>query len=258
MAKDVYQAAREVCLSFPESEEYLSHGFPNYRVRGKNFASYVVNHHGDGRVALWLNAPSGSQHHYTTSEPKHFFVPPYVGPSGWLGVHLNKGLSWDRVAAIARQAYEKVAPRRLAEAIGETISIKPPTRKPSAADIDPLKSTAGQRLLKPLRKLCMAFPEVSEDVQFGSPVWKAGKKTFVILHTNRDRRFRIYFWVGVAAQGLMTSDERYEIPAYMGHNGWIALDVTKRCNWDEVRGLAVGSYRHFALHRMLKLFDRKG
>jgi hypothetical protein len=68
---------------------------------------------------------------------------------------------------------------------------------------------------------------------------------------------QVYFWVGVASQGLMTADERYEIPPYMGHNGWIALDVSCACDWDEVRGLAVGSYRHFALQRMLKIFDQQ-
>src|SRR5262245_50600151 len=98
MAKDINAAVREVCLSFPEAEEYMSRGSPNYRVRGKTFAIYVVNHHGDGRIALWLNVPTGAQGLYTKEEPKHFFVPPYVGPSGWLGVQLDNGISWKRVA----------------------------------------------------------------------------------------------------------------------------------------------------------------
>jgi len=76
------------------------------------------------------------------------------------------------------------------------------------------------------------------------------------LHKRRERpRLQLYFWVGVAAQGLMTADERFEIPAYMGHQGWIALDVTDHCDWKEVRGLALSSYRHFALQRMLKALD---
>jgi hypothetical protein len=50
----------------------------------------------------------------------------------------------------------------------------------------------------------------------------------------------------------MTADPRFEIPAYLGHQGWIALDVTQTCDWPHVRGLALGSYRHFALARMLK------
>ncbi|HKE95898.1 MAG TPA: MmcQ/YjbR family DNA-binding protein, partial [Povalibacter sp.] len=91
MAKDINGAVREVCLWLPEAEEFMSHGSPNFRVRGKTFAAYCVNHHGDGRVALWLNAPEGAQALYTREEPKHFFVPPYVGPRGWLGVNLDKG-----------------------------------------------------------------------------------------------------------------------------------------------------------------------
>ena len=281
MARDINAAVREVCLSFPETEEVVSHGSPDFRVRGKTFASYVVNHHGDGRVALWLNAPSGSQDHYSKSEPRHFFVPPYVGPRGWLGVHLNKGISWQRVAALVRQAYEKVAPRALAESIGETVKIAPPAAGLSAEQIDPLKSRRAQTLLAGLRKMVSSWPEVVEDQQFGNPVWRAGKKTFVWVHADRNAgaaapsagagaavagataargsgrparpRLQLYFWVGVAAQGLMTVDERFEIPPYLGHQGWIALNVTEHCDWKQVRGLALTSYRHFALQCMLKM-----
>jgi predicted DNA-binding protein (MmcQ/YjbR family) len=262
VARGINEAVREVCLSFPEAEEVVSHGSPNFRVRSKTFASYVVNHHGDGRVALWLNAPAGSQDHYVRSEPRYFFVPPYVGPGGWLGVHLDKGLSWQRVAALVRQAYEKVAPRALAESIGETVKIKSPPATMAADEVDLLKSRQAQAILKRLRQMYLSWPEVSEDVQFGSPVWRAGKKTFALVHADRNvgepsarPRLQLYFWVGVAAQGLMTDDERFEIPAYMGHNGWIALDVTDHCDWKEVRGLALASYRHFALQRMLKALD---
>ena len=154
MAKDINQAVREVCLSFPAAEEFVSHGSPNFRVgkKGKIFATYVVNHHGDGRIALWLNAPDGAQAHYTRAEPKHFFVPPYVGPRGWLGVNLDKGVSWKRVAALVREAYEKVAPPQLIQAIGKTIEIKPPKATLSAAQIDPMQAPRAQRVLKALRK----------------------------------------------------------------------------------------------------------
>jgi predicted DNA-binding protein (MmcQ/YjbR family) len=268
VAKSIHDTVREVCLSFPEAEEIISHGSPDYRVRGKSFASYVINHHGDGRVALWLNAPSGSQDHYVKSQPKHFFVPPYVGPRGWLGVHLDKGLSWERIASLVRQAYEKVAPRPLIGSLGETIEIKSPPKPLAPEEVNPLKSRRAQALLKRLRPLYLSWPEVSEDTQFGNPVWRAGKKTFAWVHVDRNLqagnprsskrrgpRLQLYFWVGVAAQGLMTADERFHIPAYMGHNGWIALDVTDDCDWDEVRGLALGSYRHFAMQRMLKALD---
>lgn len=56
-------------------------------------------------------------------------------------------------------------------------------------------------------------------------------------------------------QTVLTADARFEIPPYMGHNGWIALDVTRSADWDEIRALAEQSYRHFAGKRMLAKLD---
>src|SRR5215471_17435945 len=215
MAKDINEAVREVCLWLPQAEEYSSHGAPNFRVRNKKgttFATYVVNHHGDQRIALWLNMPPGAQRLYTQAEPNHFFVPPYVGPSGWLGVNLDKGISWKRVAQLVREAYVKVAPPALTESIGKTIVIKAPTKTMKAEEFDPLQSKRAQTVLKALRKICLEFPDVSEATQFGSPVWKAGKKTFAAMYSYRKEKLQLSFWVGVEQQGLFTQDRRFEIP----------------------------------------------
>jgi predicted DNA-binding protein (MmcQ/YjbR family) len=101
-----------------------------------------------------------------------------------------------------------------------------------------------------MRKICLALPDTSEGLQFGQPVWRAGKKVFAQAHCY-DERWRVSFWVGVHAQLLMTDDPRYTIPPYMGHNGWIALDVTKKHSERELKPLALESYRHFALKKML-------
>ena len=257
MGKDVNAAVREVCLSFPEAEEFIAHGSPNFRVRGKTFAMYTVNHHGDGRVSLWLNSPPGAQDIHVSGEPKHFFVPPYVGPRGWLGVILDKGLSWKRIAILVREAYEKVAPPVLRATIGKTVEILPPTVKLTAEQIDPMQSVRAQRLLKALRNICLGWPETSEDLQFGAPVWKAGKKSFALAYF-RGKPLKAGFWVGVDRQGLLTSDERFSIPMYMGHNGWIELDVHNGFTESEVRALALDSYRHFANKRMLAALDAPG
>jgi predicted DNA-binding protein (MmcQ/YjbR family) len=254
MPKDIGDAVREICLWFPETEEILSHGSPNFRVRGgKIFATYVINHHGDGRIALWLNSPPGAQEQAKT-QPKYFFVPPYVGPSGWLGVHLDKGLSWKRVAQLVREAYEKTAPRKLSASLGKTIEISPPTKTLPPEVLDPFSTKQARKVLDGMRKLVKALPEVSEDKQFGNPVWRAGKRVFANVY-HYTGKLQLSFWVGVDRQSLYTADRRFEIPMYMGHNGWIALDVSKSCDWDEIRELALTSYRHFALQRMLKVLD---
>jgi hypothetical protein len=101
---------------------------------------------------------------------------------------------------------------------------------------------------------CLAKPEKKESTQFGRPVWQAGRKALAQAWAH-DGALRLAFWVGIDRQLLLTADERYQIPAYMGHNGWIALDVSERCDWKEIRALAVQSYQHFALRRMLAALE---
>ena len=251
MAKDISQAVREVMAAFPETEEVLAHGSPSFKVRGRTFATYTINHHGDGRVALNLDAPPGAQQLYTEMEPEYYFVPPYTGPKGWLGVELNKGLPWDTVAVRVREAYEKAAPRELAAAIGETIRIRPPDREFRPEEIDPFLGRRAQQVLGTLDALCTALPETSRATQIGNPVWKAGKKTFVSTHYHGGR-MQLSFRVGPERQLTLSDSPRYSIPAYTGHNGWIDLDVEEHTDWDEIEQLLLESYRHFALKRMLK------
>jgi predicted DNA-binding protein (MmcQ/YjbR family) len=248
---EFHQAVRDVCLWLPEAEEFLSHGSSNFRVRGKTFATYAVNHHGDGRVALWLNAPPGAQEVYVRADPARFFVPPYVGARGWLGVELDHGLAWQRVAELVREAYERVASAELLKRIGATPALSAPAKKLSASEKDPLKSTHAVAVLKQLRAICLRLPDSTEASQFGHPVWRAGKKTFAMARHD-GQRLTLCFWVGVERQGLLAADSRFRIPPYMGHNGWIALDVSAGCDWKEISGLVLQSYRHFALKRMLQ------
>ena len=65
----------------------------------------------------------------------------------------------------------------------------------------------------------------------------------------------LQFWVGTDQQPLLTQDPRYRVPAYIGNNGWIELDVEDQADWEEIEDLLLGSYRHFALKRMLKALD---
>jgi len=49
-----------------------------------------------------------------SADPKRFYVPPYVGPKGWVGVRLDGKPDWDEIARIVRRSYRLVAPKRLA------------------------------------------------------------------------------------------------------------------------------------------------
>jgi hypothetical protein len=244
----------EVCLGLPETETATSHGFPVFRVRGKQFATYSVNHHGDGKVSLLLNASRETQQMLVSSAPVHFFVPPYIGTRGWVGVELNKGLSWDRISQLTHEAYCRTAPTTLARD-SEPVKVKPPTEKLRPEDIDPLQSAANQKIIKQLRDRCLKLPEVIEDKQFGNPSFKAGKKSFCGISAYEGVT-KLQIWVGVDRQVALTSfDDRFEVPQYMGHHGWINLNLMEKQNWQEIQDLLEISYRHFALKRMLKVLD---
>jgi len=116
--RTILDRVRERCLLLPETSERLSHGQPTFYVRRKTFVMYLDNHHDDGRLALWCAAPEGMQHALVDDDPERYFVPPYVGHRGWLGVRLDRDLTWDEVAGAIEDAYLTVAPRRLVEASG--------------------------------------------------------------------------------------------------------------------------------------------
>lgn len=120
MAPAPLERVRAVCLRLPEATERLSHGAPSFFVRGKQtFVMYHDDHHGDGRTALWCAAPEGMQRALVEAEPEHYFVPPYVGHRGWLGVRLDRGLDFEQVAGAIEDAYCEVAPKRLVEAAAD-------------------------------------------------------------------------------------------------------------------------------------------
>ena len=104
---------RELCLALPEVTERLSHGSPTWFAGKKTMVMYLDDHHGDGRLALWVAAPPGVQADMVLQEPDRFFVPPYVGHRGWLGVRLDHSPDWDEIGDIIEEAYRTVAIKRL-------------------------------------------------------------------------------------------------------------------------------------------------
>ena len=111
---DVLERLRGICLALPETSERPSHGAPSFFVRGKTcFLMLLDDHHGDGRLAIWCAAPTGDRQLLVDADPEKFFVPPYVGHRGWLGVRLDRGLDWDELAGIVEDAYCTVAPKTL-------------------------------------------------------------------------------------------------------------------------------------------------
>jgi predicted DNA-binding protein (MmcQ/YjbR family) len=105
---------RKISLSMPDTEEKPAWGEATWRVHGKLFAMFSNNHHGDARIAVWCNAPLGAQQDLVAADPEHFFVPPYVGVGGWIGINMNTPLPKGALAAILEQAYRTTEEKRSA------------------------------------------------------------------------------------------------------------------------------------------------
>jgi predicted DNA-binding protein (MmcQ/YjbR family) len=99
---------RKLCLSMPGATEKISWGSPTFRGSKRIFVMFASkdNHHGKGRDAAWVMAAPGRQERMVRTHPKRFFVPPYVGVMGWLGIWLDAVCDWDELAHIVKAAHE--------------------------------------------------------------------------------------------------------------------------------------------------------
>jgi hypothetical protein len=109
---DLLARLRTIIAAWPETREKLSHGAPTWWGGSKTFASFADNHHGDGRVAVWVKSNHGEQELRVQADPETFFVPPYLGPSGWVAMRLDRDPDWQMVEELLEGGYRMVAPKR--------------------------------------------------------------------------------------------------------------------------------------------------
>ena len=110
---EAVERLRALCLALPEVTERPSHGEPTWFVRDRSVFVMLADHHHDDRLSFWCACTTDERDTLVAGEPDRFFRPPYVGHRGWLGVHLDFEVDWDRTAEIVTDAYRLIAPARL-------------------------------------------------------------------------------------------------------------------------------------------------
>ena len=113
---DVAARVRKICLALPEVEEKVSHSAPAFFAKKQFVHVWAGGHHDNGFAHLWCAAPPGAQAELVASSDR-FFVPPYVGHRGWVGVRLDGRVDWKEVGEVIEDAYRTVAPARLITAL---------------------------------------------------------------------------------------------------------------------------------------------
>jgi hypothetical protein len=95
--------------------EPVGEGHLAIRIRKKTLAYYQFDHHGDGMISLVCKSNLNHQHRMIRTDPETFFVPDYLGAKGWLGIRLDLAeVDWDAVTESLRNAYQELAPKKLA------------------------------------------------------------------------------------------------------------------------------------------------
>ena len=107
-----------ICAELPEADRERSGRHAVFRVRGRTFAYYQDDHHGDGRVALICRAPGGENEALIAGAPGRYFMPAYIGGRGWVALALDvPDVDWEEAAGLLTDSYLLAAPKRLASRV---------------------------------------------------------------------------------------------------------------------------------------------
>ena len=108
MPENPADRVRRFCEALPDTTEKLSHGAPTWFTGKRVYTMFANNHHNDGHVAVWIAAAEGVQAELVNADPAKFFVPPYVGKGGWVGVELGR-VDDDELGALLHAAWKLIA-----------------------------------------------------------------------------------------------------------------------------------------------------
>ena len=108
----------DICLSLPEVTREIHGRHAGFIIRTKAFAWYQDDHHGDGIVGVTCKVLAGDNERLIAADPIRFYMPAYVGPKGWVGLRLDRGVpDWDEVRELLTHSYVLIAPKRLAASV---------------------------------------------------------------------------------------------------------------------------------------------
>ena len=111
---DKRERVTAICRALPSAEHKHQGDHTVYRVRGKVFAYFLDNHHGDGIVSVCVKSQLGENADRARLDPERFYLPAYIGPRGWFGMRLDRGrVPWREVAEVIERSYRLTAPQSL-------------------------------------------------------------------------------------------------------------------------------------------------
>jgi hypothetical protein len=246
-----YDRVRDIALRFPSADEKLSHGCPSFHVRGKMFLMFVGESYGRG-VAVWCKATLEEQRDRVASDPERFFVPPYVGVKGWIGIDVDPARAdWIDLSILVEDAWRSVAPPRVLR--GE---VEPPRARPAPVTRVTTDAKVARDALARLKKVCLALPEAECEVESKHATFRVRKKVFAYFLDNHHGDGAIAVCVRGEkrenARAIAAEPKRFYLPQYIGPRGYLGVRLdAKRVDWKDVAERITASYRSVAPKRLL-------
>ncbi|MEO8875215.1 MAG: MmcQ/YjbR family DNA-binding protein [Polyangiaceae bacterium] len=254
-----YEKVRDVCLRFPGAEEKLSHGMPSFHVRGKMFAYFIDNHHGgDQQIAVWCKATIPNQKRLVSENSARFFVPPYVGVKGWVGVDVNPSRAdWIELAMLVEESWMAIAPPKLVsgEMAPPKLAKKAPLTRVTTSD------KIAEAALEKLTEICLSLPEAERNRETKHATFRVNKKVFAYFLDNHHGDGIVSVCVKgeqrANARLVAKDSKRFYMPAYIGSRGYVGIRLdTPRVDWKDITTRIVNSWRATALKKLLAAHDK--
>jgi hypothetical protein len=116
--------------------------------------------------------------------------------------------------------------------------------------------TDRERVRARIRELCLALPETSERPSHGAPTFFVrGKRAFLMVLTNHhgDGRFAIWCAAAPGMQSMLVeaAPERFFVPPYVGHRGWLGFRLDRPFDRDELAGIVEDAYAEVAPQKLV-------
>jgi hypothetical protein len=241
-----YERVREICLRFPAAEEKLSHGAPSFHVRGKMFLTFVDDHHGDGRLAVWCKSTSDEQRRLVAGSPARFFVPPYVGVKGWVGVNVDaRNADFVELAMLVEEAWRSVAPARVMDGRG-VVDVGRPATLPRSARVT-TDAALAREALRRMTAICESLPEAECEREGRHASFRVRKKVFAYFLDNHHGDGVIAACVRSDkrenARLVAKEPARFYSPAYVGPRGYLGIRLDgRKVDWKDVERRINESY----------------
>jgi predicted DNA-binding protein (MmcQ/YjbR family) len=106
-----------------------------------------------------------------------------------------------------------------------------------------------------LRTICLALPEAVEQLTWETTITFRVRGKIFAMHNAGAEGHTLTCKAPPGMQEMLVGadPERFFVPAYVGHNGWVGERLDGDSDWDEVADLIAESYRMTAPKRLTAL-----